>query len=181
MLRLISLSFFISSLAFANEDLHSIGVGYSYSNIRNDESEVTSELNDLITSHYSVSYQYKVSVYFSIGIGYLQGNSSHADGLLGIFTNSKIDYSAILFSPAVNYPISKRNYLYLKTSVLEFDYDIIDDGKVVYTEGARDFSFSFGWGYEFDNGMGIKAGYEKLNLGDHVVIEGFNTAINYRF
>jgi hypothetical protein len=181
MLRLIYLSFFISSLASASEVLHSIGVGYSYSDIKNDSSEVTSELNDTITSHYSVSYQYKVSEYFSIGFGYLQGDSSHAVGVADIFTDSKIDYSATLFSSAVNYPMSKRNYLYLETSLLEFDYDVIDDSKVVYNEGGRDFSYSFGWGYTFDNGMGIKAGYEKLNLGEHVDIGGFNTTINYRF
>jgi hypothetical protein len=181
MLRLISLSFFVSALAFASEDLHSIDVGYSYSDIRNGDSEVTSELNDLITSHYSLSYLYNVSKHFSIGLGYLTGDSSHADGLLDIFTNSKIDYSAGLFSLAINYPVSKRNYLYLKTSLLDFDYDIIDDGKIVYNESGSDFSFSFGWGYEFDNGIGIKAGYEKLNLGEHVNIGGFNTTINYRF
>lgn len=181
MLRLISLSFFISSLAFASEDLHSIDVGFGYSNIRNDDSEVTSELNDVQTTHYSVSYQYKVSEYFSIGFGYLQGDSSHAVGVADIFTDSKLDYNAILFSTAVNYPVSKRNYLYLEASALEFDYDVIDDSKVVYNESGRDFSYSFGWGYKFDNGMGITAGYEKLNLGEHVDIGGFNTTINYRF
>lgn len=50
MLRLISLSFFVSALAFASEDLHSIDVGYSYSDIRNGDSEVTSELNNYWTN-----------------------------------------------------------------------------------------------------------------------------------
>jgi hypothetical protein len=181
MLRLISLSFFISSLASASEDLHSIGVGFSYSNIRNDNSAGISELNDVHTTHYSIAYQYKLSEYFSIGLGYLQGDSSHAVGVADIFTDSKMDYSAILFSPAVNYPVSKRNYLYLEVSALEFAYDVIDDSKVVYNERGRDFSYSFGWGYKFDNGMGIKAGYEKLNLGEHVDIGGFHTTLNYRF
>jgi predicted porin len=123
-----------------------------------------------------------VSEYFSVGLGYLKGDSSNADGILvDIFTDSKIDYSALLISAAVNYPLSKRNSLYVKVNALKYDYDIIDDDAVVYNQDGNDFSFSVGWMFEFHNGLSIKAGYEKLNLGEHITIKGFNTGISYRF
>ncbi|MEW6991631.1 outer membrane beta-barrel protein [Colwelliaceae bacterium 6441] len=183
MFKLIIIIFFISPLALAIETPHEIGLEYSYSDINNDYSEVTANLNDLTTSHYSSSYQYEVAEHISIGIGYLKGDSSNADGLLpiDIFTDSKVNYSTIQFSAAVNYPITKRNQLYLKINVLKYDYEIIDDNKIVYNEEGNDFSYSLGWLYEFDNGIGIKAGYEVLNLGKHMDIKGFNTGISYRF
>jgi len=182
MLRLIILSFFMSSLVLANETPHAIGFEYSYSEINNNFSKLTSDLDDLLTSHYITSYQYQVTERIFIGIGYLKGDSSHADGLLiDLFTNSKIDYSAFLVSAAVNYPISKRNYLYLKVNALQYDYDVIDYKKVVYNDDGNDFGFSFGWMYNFDHGIGIKAGYEALSLGTHIDIKGFNIGISYRF
>ena len=56
MLRLAALNLFISSAAFAGDNSHSVGLGYSYSNIDNINDESTSELNDLVTSHFSFSY-----------------------------------------------------------------------------------------------------------------------------
>jgi len=172
----------MSSIVFANEKTHIVGLDYSYSDINNDSSEMTSDLNDLLTSHYSFSYEYKVAEHILIGLSYLKGDSSNADGIVvDIFTDSKIDYNAILLSATVNYPISKRNYLYVEVNALQYDYDVIDDDEVVYNEDGNDFGFSFGWMYQFDNGIGIKAGYEVLNLGAHIDIKGFNTGISYRF
>jgi len=182
MLRIIVLSFFISTIALAEESPHSIGVEYSYSRINNGSDEKVSDLNDLITSHYATSYEYEVTEYFSVGLGYLKGDSSNAEGLIvDLFTDSKIDYRAFMISAAVNHPISKRNSLYLKVNVHQYDYDIVDDNTVVYNKSGSDFSYSFGWMYEFNNGLAIKAGYEILNMGDHIDIKGFNTGINYRF
>jgi hypothetical protein len=172
----------MSSIVFANEKTHMVGFDYSYSDINNDSSEMTSDLNDLLTSHYSFSYDYKVAEHVLIGLSYLKGDSSNADGIVvDIFTDSKIDYNAILLSVAVNYPISKRNYLYVEVNALQYDYDVIDDDEIAYNEDGNDFGFSFGWMYHFDNGIGIKAGYEVLNLGEHIDIKGFNTGISYRF
>ena len=182
MLRIIILSFFISSVALADESLHKIGLEYSYSEISNGSDEKTSELNDLITSHYSTSYEYKVAENFAIGFGYLKGDSSNADGIIiDIFTDSKVDYNALFLSASVNYPISKRNFLYLKVNALQYDYDLIDDSTVIYDDDGNDFSYSIGWMFEYNNGFGIKAGYEVLNLGEHITIKGFNAGISYRF
>jgi len=182
MLRIIFLSFFISSIALANEKSHSINFEYSYSDINNGSGEETSDLNDLVTSHLAYSYQYSVTEYFSIGLGYLKGDSSKADGIIiDIFTDSKIDYSSIMLSALANYPISKRNYLYLKVNALQYDYDIVDDNEVVFNEDGNDFGYSLGWMYKFDNGIGLNAGYEVLNLGKHIDIKGINVGISYHF
>jgi long-subunit fatty acid transport protein len=182
MLRIFILSFFISSIALANENPHTIALEYSYSSITNGSDTETSDLNDLMTTHYSYAYQYKLAEHFSIGLGYLKGDSSNTDGVLvDIFTDSSIDYSAIMLSAKVNYPVSKRNYLYLSVDALKYDYDILDDNEIKYSEKDNDFGFSLGWGYKFDNGIGISAGYEVVNLGKHIRINGVSSGINYRF
>ena len=182
MLRILILSFFISSLTLANESPHKVGLEYSYSDIDNASAEETSDLNDLFTSHYAYSYEYKMAEHISIGVGYLKGDSSKADGVIfDLLTDSKIDYSAMMISATVNFPISKRNSLYLKVNALQYDYDIIDDNEVVFNQDGSDVGFSFGWMFEFDNGIGMKAGYEVLNLGKHIDIRGVNTGVSYRF
>jgi hypothetical protein len=112
----------------------------------------------------------------------LKGDSSKAGGIIvDIFTDSKMDYSAIQLSAAVNYPIIAKHYLYLKVNALQYDYDIVDDNEVVYNEDGNDFGFSLGWMFKFDNGIGINAGYEVLNLGKNIDIKGFNIGLHYRF
>ena len=152
MLRILILSFFISSITLASETPHKVGLEYSYSDIDNSAAEETSDLNDLFTSHYSYSYEYKIAEHISIGLGYLKGDSSKADGIiLDLLTDSKIDYSAFMISAVINFPLSTRNSLYLKVNALQYDYDIIDDNEVMYNEDGSDLGFSFGWMYEFDN------------------------------
>ncbi|WP_448563293.1 porin family protein [Thalassotalea ganghwensis] len=179
---IIAISCFICFSAFANQKLHSIGLNYSYSDIDNGSDEKTSDLNDLVTTHYIYSYQYQVAESFSFGLGYLKGDSSKASGvLIDIFTDSKIDYSAILLSVLVDYPLSKRNFVYFKVDALQYDFDVVDDNEVVYSEDDHDFGFSIGWGYQFDNGLEINAGYEVLNLGPHLDIKGLKAGISYHF
>lgn len=190
MLRIIFLSFFISSIAVANEKTHAISFEYSYATVDNGSDEKTADLNDLFTSHIAYSYQYNITEYFSIGLGYLKGDSSKTDGLIidlytdsniDLFTDSKIDYRSILFSASANYPISKRNYLYLKVNALSYDYDIVDDNEVVFNEDGHDFGYSLGWKYKFDNGIGLNTGYEVLNLGEYIEIVGVKIGVSYYF
>ncbi|TMP77386.1 hypothetical protein CWB73_20090 [Pseudoalteromonas phenolica] len=182
MLRLAALSLFISSAAFAGDNSHSVGLGYSYSNIDNINDESTSELNDLVTSHFSFSYHYNVNKYFSVGVGHLNGDSSKADGgFIDVFTDSKIDYNSNFLSAIISYPITKRSSLYFKANALSYEYDIIDDNKSVYKEDDSDFGYGLGWKYVFDNGIGLDFGYEVLNLGSRIDIEGFSAGISYNF
>lgn len=181
MLRIIFFSFFVSVVASTNDGSHILGIEYSVSNINNEFDGVTADLNDVSTSHFSPSYQYELVQNISIGVAYLKGDSSNVTGLVDIFTDTKIDYRVILLSANGRYPISLRNYLYIKANVLQYDFDIVDDKQVVYNEEGNDYSLSVGWMYEFDNGVVIKAGYEKINLGENIDIQGFNSGISYRF
>jgi hypothetical protein len=182
MLRIILLSFFISASTQAEESPHRVGIEYSYASVDKRSTEETSELNDVFTSHYAYTYQYEVAEYFSMGLGYLKGDSSDAEGIIiDLFTDSKIDYSALLISAEVDLPISERSYLYLKVSALQYDYDIIDDNEIVYNNDGNDWGYAFGWIYEFDNGLGIKTGFETLNFGKNITIKGINAGISYRF
>ena len=177
-----SLVFLVSTNVFANDNNHSVGLGYSYSTIDNGNSESTSELNDLVTSHLSYSYQYNFSEYIAVGLGQLNGDSSNADGILvDLFTDSKIDYSSKFISVVASYPFTTRSSEYFKVNALRYDYDIIDDNESVYQEDGNDFSYTLGLKYTLDNGFGFEAGYEILNLGDKVDISGFNAGISYNF
>jgi hypothetical protein len=94
-------------------------------------SHITSQVLTIM----NYSYQYKIAEHISIGRGYLEGDSSKVDGIIiDVFTDSKIDYGAFLSSTAVNIPISKRIFLYLKVNALQYDYDIIDDNEVVFNQ-----------------------------------------------
>ena len=182
MLRLAALSLFLSSAAFAGDNSHSLGLGYSYSSIDNINDEDTSELNDLFTSHFSFSYHYNLNTYFSVGVGYLNGDSSNADGVfLDSFTDSKIDYNSSFLSAIINYPLTKRSSLYLKANAMSYGYDIIDDNKTFYKEEGSDFGYGLGWRYVTDSGIGLDFGYEVLNLGSRIEIEGFSAGVSYNF
>jgi hypothetical protein len=63
----------------------------------------------------------------------------------------------------------------LKVSALQYDYDIIDDND------GSDRGYAFGWRNKFDNGLGIKAGFETLSFGKNITIKGINADISYRF
>jgi hypothetical protein len=177
-----SLVFLVSTNVFANDNNHSVGLVYSYSTIDNESSESTSELNDLVTSHFSYSYQYNFSEYISVGLGQLDGDSSKADGgIVDVFTDSKIDYSSKFISVVASYPLTNKSSVYFKVNALRYDYDIIDDNESVYQEDGNDFSYTLGCKYILGNGFGFEAGYEILNLGDRVDISGFNVGISYNF
>jgi hypothetical protein len=50
----------------------------------------------------------------------------------------------------------------------------------VFSDDGYDFSFTLGWKYEFENGLGFNAGYEMLNLGKYIDIQGFDMGLSYR-
>lgn len=183
MLRsIIVLGILASSGANASSEQHRFDVGYSYADISKDTSPQTQELNDVVTSHYSLSYQYQLNKYLGLGVGYINGDSSRADGLLiDIFTDSKVDYSAVLLSAQLSYPFAERHAGYVAIHATQYDFDVFDDGKINVSDDGTDLGFAFGWQYNFDNGLGIRAGYEVVNLGEHIDIKGFTTGINYRF
>lgn len=177
---LIALSI-ISTTTLAQESPHVIGLQVDLSTIDTENNDNTRELNDVTTAHYTLSYQYDLNEYFAIGAGYLNGNSSSFTSLVDIFTDSELDYSALVISAKAQYAISKRNSLYIQINALQYDYDIIDDNQTIYSDDGSDFGFSAGWKHQYDMGMGLKVGYDVLNLGSNIKINGVSVEVSYRF
>jgi hypothetical protein len=176
------LSFALSStLVHAQESPHVVGIQVDFSAIDTENNDNTRELNDLTSAHYTLSYQYSINEYFSVGAGYLNGDSSSFTSIVDIFTDSKLDYNALMLSAKAQYPISKRNSLYVQINALQYDYDIIDDNKTVFSDDGSDFGFSAGWKHQYDMGIGLKIGYDVLNLGDNITINGISVEASYRF
>lgn len=118
----------------------------------------------------------------SIGLDYLKGDRSGAEGGYNrFFTHSPIDCSVLMISAEVDFPILIRNSLSLKVNTFQYDYNIIDDNKIVYNHDGSDLGCAFGWMYQFDNGLGSKTVFETLYFGQYITIKGINAGISYRF
>lgn len=174
------LSFFMSSFANANETPFSVGIGTNVSYIYRDSYEDDYDLYDLSTVHYSINSKFQVMKYLAVGIGYLKGDSDNVNVVLDLFTDTKIEYSAIVLFAELSYPISERNYLYAQVNINKFDYDIVNDGDLVFSDDGNKLGYSLGWMYKFDSDIGMKAGYERLDL-DGIEMHGLTMGVNYNF
>lgn len=170
-----------STTILAQESPHVVGVQLDFSAIDTEDNINTRELNDVTTAHYTLSYQYNINEYFAVGVGYLDGDSNSFTSIVDIFTNSELEYNVFMISVKAQYPISKRNSLYVQINALKYDYDIIDDNQSVYKNNGSDFGFSAGWKHQYDMGIGLKVGYDVLNLGDNITINGVSIEASYRF
>ena len=170
-----------STTTLAQESPHVVGVQLDFSAIDTEDNINTRELNDVTTAHYTLSYQYNINEYFAVGVGYLDGDSNSFTSIVDIFTNSELEYNVFMISVKAQYPISKRNSLYVQINALKYDYDIIDDNQSVYKNNGSDFGFSAGWKHQYDMGIGLKVGYDVLNLGDNITINGVSIEASYRF
>lgn len=179
-LSLLALSLSSSAL-LAQESPHVIGVQVDFSGIDTENNDNTRELNDITTAHYTLSYQYHINENFAVGAGYLNGDSNSFTSIVDIFTDSKLDYDALMISAKAQYLISKRNSFYIQLNALQYDFDIIDDNKTVYSDDGTDFGYSIGWKHQYDMGIGLKIGYDVLNLGSNIKINGVSVEASYRF
>lgn len=160
---------------------HIIGIQTSVGAIDTKENENTQKLNDITSFHYNISYQYQFNDYFSAGIGYLNGDSEAFTSIVDVFTDSELEYTAFMLSARAQYPFTKRNSIYLQLNSLQYDYDIIDDNKTEFSHDGSDFGFDIGWKHQYDMGLGLKLGYEILNLGSFIKIKSINAELSYRF
>lgn len=179
-LSLLAISLTSSSL-FAEESPHVIGAQFDFSAIDTENNDNTRELNDITTAHYTLSYQYHINEYFAFGAGYLNGDSNSFTSIVDIFTDSKLDYSAFTLSVKAQYLFSKRNSFYVQLNALQYDFDIIDDSKSVFSDDGSDFGYSIGWKHQYDMGLGLKVGYDVINLGSDINISGVSVEASYRF
>lgn len=170
-----------STSLYAKEDSHIVGFQADIGAIDTKDNENTRELNDITSFHYNLSYQYQFNEYFAAGFGYLNGDSESFTTIVDVFTDSELEYSAFMLSARASYPISQRNSLYLQVNALQYDYDIIDDSKTVFSDDGSDFGFGIGWKHQYDMGLGLKVGYDIINLGSDIKINSINAEISYRF
>lgn len=141
----------------------------------------TRELNDLTGTHLNITYDYFITESLGFGVGTLKGDSSDFHFLSDLFTDTRLEYQANYFGPRFQLPLSSRSGLYLNVSILDYDFDVIDDERTVGSDDGTGYSASFGWNFTLNNGIGFKVGYELLDLGDDVDITGVEGGIAYRF
>ncbi len=170
-----------STTIYAQESPHVVGIQVDFSAIDTENNDNTRELNDVTTAHYTLSYQYNINEYFAVGAGYLNGDSNSFTSIADIFTDSELDYNAFMLSAKAQYPISKRNSFYVQINALQYNYDIIDDNETIFSDDGSDFGFSAGWKHQYDMGIGLKIGYDVVNLGSNITINGISAEVSYRF
>lgn len=169
-----------STMLFAQDNPHVIGLQADFGELSTKANKNTEKLDDISTTHYTLSYQYSLNENFSVGAGYLTGDSSSFIAIFD-FNDSELEYSAFMLSAKAQYPISKRNSLYLQLNALQYDYDILDKDKTVFNDDGSDFGYSFGWKYQWDMGLGLKVGYDVINLGSDIKLNGISIETSYRF
>ena len=173
-----------STLTFAGNSNHSVGLGISISDITNDALYGTplSELNDSITGHITLAYDYRVNPYFSVGLGYFEGDSGEIDAFIfDSFTDSYMTYSAPFVRTTATYPFSDRNSIFIGFNVFDYQFSAYDDEVLKYSETGNDFGFFAGWKHTYDLGIGFTVGYERLYFGDEITLSGANANLIYRF
>ena len=169
-----------STVLFAQDNPHVIGLQADFGELSTKANENTEKLDDISTTHYTLSYQYSLNENFSVGAGYLTGDSSSFIAIFD-FNDSELEYSAFMISAKAQLPISKRNSLYVQLNALQYDYDILDDDKTIFNDDGSDFGYSFGWKYQWDMGLGLKVGYDVINLGSDIKLNGISIETSYRF
>ncbi len=173
--------FSFSLEATAYDRPHHIGIEGSVSRI-DMESDVTRErLNDYTTLHGSLNYSYFFSQTIGFGVGWLKGDSEDGVFFDDLFTDSRLDYEALLIGPRFQLPLNDVNNLYLNINILQYDYDVFDDGRSVIQDDGAGYSAALGWQSRLRFGLGFKVGYEFLQLGSDVDIQGVQAGVSYSF
>lgn len=112
----------------------------------------------------------------------VDGDSGDRDWLFDL-TDSQLVYSGFSLGLDAEAPISKRNRLFVRASLNNFDYQVRDDGQDV--PGANDdgtgYNIGGGWRYRFDNGFAVEAAIDSLHLGSDVDVRTFGLGLSYQF
>ena len=171
----------LSAALQANEKPHSFGLEIHNGTIDADRSGATTQLNDTDSTHLMLRYDYNFNKEFSLGLGYLDGDSSNFNSFFNLFTDSRLEYDALLVNAKYQFVLSKRNRLFVQASAIQYNYDIIDNNSVVSSNEDTDFGLAIGWAMKFDKGLGLGVGYNYLRLGSDIKIKTVNFGISYSF
>lgn len=178
---ILAMMLFASTLVHATDKPHSFGLEIHNGTIDAAQSGTTNQLNDVDTVHFMLRYDYNFTPEFSLGLGYLAGDSSDYPSFFNLLTNSRLEYDALLLNARYQFLLSKRNRFYIQASAIQYDYDIIDDNAVLASKDDTDYGLSVGWAFKFNNGLGLGVGYNHLRLGSEIKLRTVNFGINYSF
>lgn len=171
----------LSSVVHAD---HTVSLSYRFGDFDYDlaaEGQSYSKSED--ASHVYAGYRYNFDEHFSLGIAYLDGST---DTFLGAFDDIlgddvEIEYSQFRIEGEGRLPISQRNYLFGQLSVARYQYDLlVDDQKATDDDGVG-FGGGAGWGYQFDNGFGVRAGFYYDRFDSDIEMKHVGWDISYRF
>jgi len=180
MKKLLSLTcLLVSSASFANQ--HQIGIDSFVGGVDGQLTEGTRPLNDTVTQHYHLSYQYTLSDYWGVKAGYLFGDTEDFGIILDEFTETKLEYTGPTIGLVGNLPLSGGNSLFVDVNTINYDYEMTDEGKLEVSESGWGYNANVGWQYAFENGLGVKLAYGFSEFGDNVEIGSFSFGVNYRF
>lgn len=173
--------FALSPALQANEKPHSFGLEIHNGTIDAARTGATTQLNDTDSTHYMLRYDFNFTKEFSLGLGYLDGDSSNFNSFFNLFTDSRLEYDALLVNAKYQFILSKRNRLFIQASAIQYNYDIIDDNAVVSSDEDSDFGLAIGWAMKFNKGLGLGVGYNYLRMGSDIKVKTINFGINYSF
>ena len=173
----------VSQSALSFEFNNSVGLTYNVGIIEVDNTPSTDELNDISTEHFKAFYEAYLSKHFALGVSYLQGDSSDFDGIIfDSFTNSSLEYDSFALEAKFLLPVRSSNAFYGAFKAHQYNYDIIDDGRVISEEDGTDFGFSIGWMYKWSFGLGLDVQFfELLEFGSDVRIRSGGFGVSYSF
>ena len=180
MKKLLSIVCLLASSSCLAEQ-HQIGVDSFVGVVDGKLTEGTDSLNDIVTQHYLLSYQYKLTDNWDIKAGYLFGDSEDFGLIFDEFTDTALEYTGPTIGVTGKFDLTRRNSLFMDVNTINYDYEMVDDGRTKVSETGWGYTANLGWQYAFDNGFGIKAAYGYSQFGDDVDIGSFSFGVSYRF
>ena len=161
----------------------SVGFSYLIGVIDDEQGSDADALSDASTQHFRIHYETYLSDHFAIGASYLEGDSSDANiTVFEALTRSSLQYNALGFDAKLLLPLGKTNAFYLAGKLHQYDYEIVNDGRVVVQNDGSDLGYSIGWQYKWPIGIGLDVQfYEVLRLGNGLDIRNSGVGISYSF
>jgi opacity protein-like surface antigen len=141
---ILSSAFLISFTSFANQEVHTIGVGIGAGDYGVRDTSIGN-------THIFYSYQFLDSWKAEL-------NYSSVDTV--------IDLDSLSINVKREFSLSKRNELYIKGGAAFYDYNVSKGDLANLANDGAGITASAGWQYSFQNNLGVYAEYTYIDLGD---------------
>ncbi|MBE8166996.1 MAG: porin family protein, partial [Shewanella sp.] len=152
-------------------------------------------LNDDLMIGYDVAYQYRFNTNWGIEVGFRQAEPELFTSIINnLFATDLVvdDASSVRAAAVYSWALSKRNKLYFKAGVQQFDVSYRESDKssdkvinnsvdfINKNESGTSIYAGIGWRYEFDSGLELGLSYDYQDM-DLIDIKSFNLGIGYSF